>query len=155
MSRAFGGVLRQFPWVGGSHLGIWRLGVSVKSGMAMDRGLQLLHVVLESVQRCFVNFGGGRGLHGASSSEFIEFRPKGWHFILELLNNYPLTALSANQTDKRCRLRTQFMVVTSGYTRTIPVHMELAVLALKWVLGGRADGVATKVTLCMVGPVFC
>ena len=67
------------------------------------------------------------------------------HFILELLNNYcPLAVLSTNYTDKSCRLRTQLM--TPGYTRTVPVYIGLADLALKGVLRGRADGFATKVT---------
>ena len=143
---AFGGFVRWFPWVGSSsHLGIWRLCVSVLSRIPMDRGLQLLHVVLERVQRCFVSFGGGWGLQGVSFSEFIEFGPERCHFILELLNNCPLTVLSTNQTDKRCRLRPK--PVTPGYARTVPVHIGLADFALKWVLRGRVDGFATKVTL--------
>ena len=40
--------------------------MSVLCRIAMDRGLQLLHVVLESVQRCFVSLGvaeDSKGLH--------------------------------------------------------------------------------------------
>ena len=39
------------------------------------------------------------------------------------------------------------MIVTPGHTRTVPVHIGLAVLALKGVLRVRADGFATKVAL--------
>ena len=63
-----GQVYEVVPWVGSSsHLGIWRLGVFVLCRIAVGRGLQMLHIILESVQRCFVNFEGGQGLQGAAS----------------------------------------------------------------------------------------